>query len=148
MSYVNLIALNIESMNVQLKWSEEDRKFEGTGETGYKIQLDSSNESGPSPMTVLLHAVAACSAIDMLNILEKMRQKVDSLEVEIKGNRATGDYPRVWEEIHLHFTLSGDLKAENVQKALSLSMDKYCSVSANLKAATKITGDFELRTSV
>lgn len=125
--------------HIHIEWSGEGRHFTGHDPSGPVVQLDGNSKAGSSPMTMLLHAHAACAGIDVVDILQKMRQRIDSFKVEVDAVRAEGDYPRVWEKIHLRFILAGDIAPEKAQKAVSLSTEKYCSVSAMLEKVAEIT---------
>ncbi len=99
---------------------------------------------GPRPMEMLLLGTGACSAYDVLSILKKSRQQVTRCEVELRAERAATD-PKVFTGIHLHFKLSGHkLKARQVERAVSLSADKYCSASIMLGATARISHDYEI----
>jgi putative redox protein len=88
-----------------------------------------------SPMELLLVASAGCTAVDVSDILRKMRKEFDELIVEIEGKRR-GDYPKIYEEVSINYKVYGDdVSRENVEKAVKLSLDKYCSASITLKRA-------------
>ncbi len=94
-----------------------------------------------SPMELLLIAAATCSAIDVVSILRKMRKNFRSLRVEIDGKRR-GDYPRIYEKVRVRYIVEGDVDRESVEKAVKLSLDKYCSASITLmKAGADFTYD-------
>jgi putative redox protein len=95
-------------------------------------------------MQLLLAAIGGCSAIDAVSILEKQKQDLTSLEVEVNGDKqSTGSYSE-YKSIHMHFKLSGDLDQNKVQRALDLSIEKYCSVSKALEKGSDISYDFEI----
>ena len=79
----------------------------------------------------------------MLSMLKKMREEVKSYKVTVNAERAT-EHPMVFTKIHIHYVLEGNLKKENVEKAINLSMDKYCSVTHMLNSTAKITHSFEI----
>ncbi|TVR87623.1 MAG: OsmC family peroxiredoxin [Saprospirales bacterium] len=101
-------------------------------ENGAEIILN-ANGKGISPMDGLLGCVAACSAVDIELILEKMRQKLETLTVEAKGKRADDQTPKFFRKMHLEFKLSGDIKKSAAEKAVRLAVEKYCSVASSLK---------------
>lgn len=119
--------------------------FEAKDEKGHILETDSSQENGGEdfgfrPMQLLLAALGSCSAIDMVSILNKQRQTVETFSIKIEGERQKDVIPSLWESIHVTFTLSGEVEAEKAQKAATLSMEKYCSVAETLRrGGTKIT---------
>ena len=137
-------------MNTEVKvnWLSKDQHFEATNEEGGKIRMDGSTsigglEGGMSPLQLLLAGVGGCSSIDVLAILEKQKQEVRDLKVQVQADkqRVNNSYS-VFKTIHLHFELKGDLDAKKVERAISLSIDKYCSVSKALEKDSEITYDF------
>ena len=94
-----------------------------------------------TPMELLLIAAATCSAIDVVSILRKMRKNLRSLKVEIDGKRRN-EYPKIYEEVRVKYIVEGDVDRASVEKAVKLSLDKYCSASITLmKAGAKFTYD-------
>jgi putative redox protein len=94
-------------------------------------------------MEMLLAALGACTATDVVMILAKKRQKLDSLEIEISGERAE-DSPRVWTKLELVYKLRGTLDEKAVKDAIHLSESKYCSVSAMLQKTAAVTFRYEI----
>ena len=95
-------------------------------------------------MEMLLLGTGGCSSIDVMLILQKMRQQVSDCHVEIEAERAASE-PKVFTKIHLHFVVKGKgIKAEAVEKAVKLSAEKYCSASIMLGATAAMTHDFEI----
>ena len=112
--------------------------FLGETPSGHKIQMDASEEvggqnSGARPTELLLSAVAGCTGIDIISILQKMRLEPTSFHMDVKGDRAE-NHPKRFTLIHIHYALEGDLPEEKVVRAIELSHDKYCSVSHSLNA--------------
>ena len=95
-------------------------------------------------MELLLFGAAACSCIDIVSILKKMRQDLKDLKVDVEGNRVAEGHPKVFTDIHLHYKFWGDLNPDKVEQALKLSLEKYCSVSAMLEKTAKITYDYTI----
>src|SRR3972149_55810 len=87
---------------------------------------------GPGPMELILLGVGGCTAIDIVDILEKERETVEAFRVEMEAEKAP-EPPAVFTRIHMKYVLRGDLKAANVERAIDLSMEKYCSASIMLK---------------
>ena len=101
-------------------------------------------EGGISPMKLLLLSVAGCTAYDVVMILQKMREPIEGLEVEISGERRE-EHPRIYKKIHLHYKIYGDVKEEKAKRAIELSQDKYCSASAHVKlSGAEVTYSFEV----
>ncbi|MDA8621575.1 OsmC family protein [Psychrosphaera sp.] len=132
-------------MKANVSWLE-GMAFEGTTESGHKIVLDGSNPgTAPSPMEMVLLSAATCSAIDVVSILEKARQNVKNVEVDIDAERAE-TVPKVFTKIHLTFIVTGTNVSENhVERAVRLSADKYCSVAKMLEASVEISHSFEIK---
>ena len=113
-----------------------------------RIESDSCSlilgEGGISPMKLLLLSVAGCTAYDVVMILQKMREPIKGLEVEISGERRE-DHPRIYRKVHLHYRIRGNVKEEKAKRAIELSQDKYCSASAHMKlSGTELTYSFEI----
>ncbi|ASJ02655.1 osmotically inducible protein OsmC [Thermococcus profundus] len=101
-------------------------------------------EGGISPMKLLLLSVAGCTAYDVVMILQKMREPIEGLEVEISGERRE-EHPRIYKKVHLHYRVYGNVKEEKVKRAIELSQDKYCSASAHVKlSGAELTYSFEI----
>ena len=95
-------------------------------------------------MELMLLGTAGCSAYDVVSILEKQRQRIEDVQVEVDADRAETD-PKVFTRIHLHFIVKGrGVGAAKVEKAIALSVDKYCSASAMMAATAEVTHDFEV----
>ena len=100
---------------------------------------------GPRPMEMVLIGTGGCTAYDVVAILKKQLQQITDCVAEIQAERADTD-PKVFTKIHFHFIVSGkDLKAEQVERAINLSAEKYCSASIMLGKTADITHDFEIQ---
>jgi len=132
----------MQTASVKWKGGEE---FLATMPSGNVVSFDASSEhkNGPSPMETLLGALGACTAVDVILILEKKRQKAASLEVSVSGERAS-EPPTVWTKIDMVYRLSGKLDEKAVRNAIELSQTKYCSVAGMLGKTAKITYRYEL----
>ncbi len=111
-------------------WTGSNLEFDATMGSGYQFKMSSNPgaESG-SPMEMLLAGVVGCTGIDVVSILQKMRQTVHGVDVEIKALRAE-DYPMVYTEAELVYTVRGEnIDPQAVEKAIALSEEKYCSAS-------------------
>ncbi len=101
-------------------------------------------EGGISPMKLLLLSVAGCTAYDVVMILQKMREPLKGLEIEISGERRE-EHPRIYSRIHIHYRIYGNVEEEKAKRAIELSQDKYCSASAHMKlSGTELTYSFEV----
>jgi putative redox protein len=135
-------------MKTRIKWVE-DRTFIGESGSGHKIVLGTAfglegRSPGPSPMELVLIGLGGCSVYDVVHILEKAREAIEDVTVELEAERAPQD-PKVFSRIHMHFVVKGRrLAAEKVERAIALSVEKYCSASAMIAKTAMITHDFEV----
>jgi len=127
-----------------IKWAGKER-FEALGPSGHTVLMDSDRESnsGPGPMEMLLMALGACTATDVVIILEKKRQKLHSLEVVCSGERAP-DPPKVWATLDVLFRVRGEVDENALKHAIELTREKYCSVAAMLNKTAKISWRYEI----
>ncbi len=127
-----------------VKWIGE-QKFTATSPSGHSITLDSDRESNkaPGPMELVLMALGACTATDIVIILEKKRQKLASLEVVCSGERAA-EPPTVWTKLEILYRLQGQLDDAAVKQAIQLSEEKYCSVAAMLRKTAALSWRYEI----
>jgi putative redox protein len=137
-------------MKVQLQRLDDAFQFEAKNETGNSVIFDIGPESGGKgngirPMQSLLMALGGCSAIDIIIILKKQKQEITDFRIEIDGEREKGKEPSLWQTVHAIYHLSGNIDPEKAKRAVALSMEKYCSVSATLeKADAKITWEVRI----
>jgi putative redox protein len=119
--------------------------FTGQNSTGGQVQMgDLEGQPGIGPMQLLLVALAGCTGMDIISILEKKRQKPVDFQVKVRGKRAT-DYPMIWTDIEVTYLLWGDhLKEKDVEQAIRLSEEKYCSVGLMLGASARITSSYQI----
>ena len=125
--------------------------FLGTNARGNTVHMDTSVEQGGSgqgagPMEMLIMALGGCSGIDILSILRKGRQQVDSFSVDLTAERAEGKIPSPFTKIHAHYALTGELESEKVRRAIELSIEKYCSVAKTLASTAEITFSYTVNT--
>ncbi len=125
-----------------LDWNGK-MKFAAHAPSGHDIVLDSSPDVGGEntaarPMEVLLAALAGCTAMDVISILEKMKTPPKNFRIDIDYTKAK-EHPKIYTSIHLKYVFSGNVPKENAEKAVNLSQTKYCSASAMLKKATDLT---------
>ena len=127
-------------------WSGSDLQFSGTLGSGYQFELNSSaGVGGGSPMEFLLAGVVGCTAMDVISILQKMRQKVHNFSVEISGVRAEA-HPKVYTEVTITYIVQGEsVSQESVARAIELSETVYCSASQMFRrSGTKITSSYRI----
>ena len=135
-------------MKARIKWVEQV-SFLGETESGHAVLMDGPPEGGgrnlgPRPMEMVLLGTGGCTTYDVIHILKKGRQQVTDCVVDIQADRANED-PKVFTKIHFHFIVTGkDLKHEQVERAIKLSAEKYCSASIMLGKVADITHDFEI----
>ena len=135
-------------MQVRIKWFEQ-RAFQAETGSGHSLTMDGPPEHGgrnlaARPMEMVLVGLGGCSAFDVVEILEKSRQKVKDCQIEIDAERAD-DIPAVFTKIHMHFIIDGDeLNEKHVKRAVELSAEKYCSVAKMLRPNVEITYDYEM----
>lgn len=132
-------------MKINAVW-EGQHKFLATGETGFSVLMDTGvvdggEGKGPKPLELPLMGLAGCSGVDVVAILKKMREPLDSLKIEIDSDRNSTE-PKRFTAIRLLFKVEGEVKPASLEKAINLSLEKYCSVSNSLNA--RITYAYEV----
>jgi putative redox protein len=135
-------------MKTVLEWKQGYR-FDAALDSGAALTFDNAEDdetpAGPSPMEAFLASLAACTAMDVIGILEKKRQNVESYRIEIEADRnSPGDWPRPFKSFRLNHIVSGDVDENALARAIELSEDKYCSVSATLKITPPITNTWTI----
>ncbi|HRV64464.1 MAG TPA: OsmC family protein [Albidovulum sp.] len=134
-------------MKARVKWAEA-RTFVGEATTGHKIAFgtgyNDGPKPGPSPMELLLIGTGGCAAYDVVSILEKGRERIEDVAVELDAERAETE-PKVFTRIHMHFVVKGrGIDPKKVERAINLSVEKYCSASAMMAATARMSHDFEV----
>ena len=135
-------------METSLVWAG-GAAFIGTSSGGHKVVIDGPPEGGgrdlgPRPMEMLLLGLGACSSYDIVSILRKARQDITDCRVSLKAKRAD-EIPSVFTEIHMHYHVLGKVISEKqVEKAIKLSAEKYCSASIMLGKTARITHSFDV----
>lgn len=129
-------------MNIKLSRIQGYR-FEAVNNQGHRAFIDIAAASGGSdqgirPMEMLLMSLAGCSGVDVVMILEKGRQPLEGLTIEVDGQRKDA-VPATFETIHVTFTATGGVPYDKLERAVNLSMEKYCSVAFMLRETAKIT---------
>jgi putative redox protein len=135
-------------MKARIKWVE-NACLMAEAESGHGVVMDGAPEIGGRnlgirPMEMLLMGLGGCTAMDVLNILKKQRQNVTDCVIEVSGERQE-QHPKIFTNIHIHYIITGrDLKNTSVKRAVDLSAESYCSVSAMLGKSANITHDYEI----
>lgn len=136
-------------MHVDVSWLG-DKQFEAINEENVKFRMDAKKKSGgsgdyASPTDHLLAATASCTGIDVVSILQKMRQEFRLLRIEVDGTQSE-EHPKYFTQIHIKYIIEGDnLDRGKVEQAVALSQDKYCSVRATLSDKCKVTTEIILK---
>ena len=123
--------------------------FIGKSESNHWVIMDTTKKIGGEeasvrPMELILIGLGGCTGVDVISILNKMRVKLDKFEVNIEAEQAE-DYPKVFKKIHIEYIFHGkDLKKENLERAIKLSQEKYCSVSAMLRNTAELTYSYKI----
>jgi len=136
-------------IKIELSRLDGDFNMEAVNDTGNKILLDGSpndggHNRGMRPMQTLLAAMGGCSAIDVISILRKQREDLKDIKITVTGEREKDAVPSLYTEVHAHFRLFGNINKDKAEKAVSLSVEKYCSVAKTLEKNAKITYSFEV----
>jgi putative redox protein len=136
-------------IKIELNRLNDAFHFEAINENGNKVHIDASPDIGGTnqgmrPMQMLLAAMGGCSAIDVINILKKQKQDLKDIKVTVTGEREKDAVPSLYTEVHAHFRLFGGLDKDKANKAVTLSVEKYCSVAKTLEANAKITYSVEI----
>lgn len=131
-------------MKITIKRTDDDFAMEAKNEEGNVIHMDGpphlgGHDTGFRPTQLLLAAVGGCSAIDVVMILKKQKQRIDSFEIEVDGEKEAVEEYSLFRNIVIHFKLKGEIELEKAERAVKLSIDKYCSVSKTLEPTAKIT---------
>ncbi|MBI3592728.1 MAG: OsmC family protein [Nitrospirae bacterium] len=135
-------------VNAKVKWVK-GLQFVGESGTNHAIVMDADtevggNNTGMRPMELLLIGLGGCSGMDVASILQKKKQQVTDIDINVKGEK-TDTYPKKFTEIGIEFIVSGkDLSEEAVKRAVELSMEKYCSVKATLEGTAKINFSYKI----
>jgi putative redox protein len=135
-------------MRVNVSWLEKSA-FAGRSESNHWIVMDSTFNGGhgaaPSPMEYVLMGLGGCTGIDIVSILEKMRQEVTGIQMEIEGERAK-EHPGVFVKVRIKYIITGrDLDPGRVRAAIELSDEEYCSIGAMLKKSAEYSYELEVR---
>ena len=137
-------------MEAKVKWTGK-RSFLGETESGHKVKMDIAIEkggenTGPTPVQLMLVTLGACTGIDVALILEKKRVELEGLEIKLEAEQAES-HPKVFKKINLEFIFQGkDLKEADLENAIELSKNKYCSIGAMLEKTAEINYTWTIKT--
>lgn len=128
------------------------RQWVGTDEAGHSVVMDSlpaphgvGEGSGIRPIEIVLHALAACTGMDVIGILEKKRQDVRGIEIVVTADQREDEFPKIYTDVRIEYIITGyDLDASAVERAIELSESKYCSVGGMLSEQVKRTTTFRI----
>jgi putative redox protein len=136
-------------MKIYLQSTDQPARFEASNERGHTVVVEGSSKFGgkdtaPSPVELLVMSQAGCTAIDVVTILQKMKQPIENLEIISEVFRTPGQIPNIINSLHLHFKIHGAVDSSKAEKAISMSIEKYCPVSKMIDQVVKITHTFEI----
>jgi putative redox protein len=137
-------------VTIEVKLASPDFGFDGSDASGHVVKMDTSTADGGknygvSPMQSLLVALGGCSGIDIVGILKKKKQAFTTIAMTIKGTREPGKLPSLWQTIHIQFAIGGNVDRAKAEHAITLSIDKYCSVAETLRrSGSSITWTLDL----
>jgi len=138
----------MSQMKARVKWVEQ-RTFLGESGSGHTVVMDGAPEAGGRdlgvrPMEMLLLGLGGCTAFDVIDILQRGREPVDDLAIEIEGERSD-EIPKIFNKINVRYIVTGTgLNPEKVDRAVKLSAEKYCSATIMLGAVAEITHDIKI----
>jgi putative redox protein len=136
-------------VKIEINKVDADFRMEAINEKGNSLYMDAGeadggHDSAMRPMQLLLAAMGGCSAIDLIGILRKQREPLNDLKITVTGEREQGVVPALYTAVHAHFKLFGDINKEKAERAVMLSVEKYCSVAKTLEKSAVVTHSFEI----
>jgi putative redox protein len=136
-------------MKVTLERVNNSFQFDAIGSAGVPVSIDASpqiggHNKGARPMELLLMGLGGCSGIDIIEILKKQKQKLELFKIVIEAERMPNKVPSLFQSVHIHFKLGGELNKKLVERAINLSLEKYCSVGAILSKTVEINYSYEI----
>ena len=138
-------------MKVALNRVDDGFHFEGEGSSSVKVHIDGSPDiggknAGARPMELVLMGLGSCGAMDIISILKKQKEELNDIKIIINAERDNNNTPAVFTEINIEFLFYGNLNETKVERAVNLSMQKYCSVSAMLEKTALISYSYQIIT--
>jgi len=133
-------------MKITIDRLNDDTYMEARNEYGNAVHIDGAKENaqGVRPMQLLLMAVGSCSAIDIIGILKKQKQNPEDFKIEVDGEREKMGTYSLFRKIHIHYKFYGDIDEKKAERAINLSLDKYCSASKTLEHTAEINYSFSI----
>lgn len=136
-------------MKIEINRLNDGFHMEAVNDSGNTVHIDASPDIGGTnkgmrPMQLLLTALGACGTIDIIAILRKQRQDLKDIRITVTGEREPGKSPAPFIGAHIHVRLFGNIDRDKAEKAVSLAIEKYCSVAETIKETTTITHSFEI----
>ncbi|AEI49942.1 OsmC family protein [Runella slithyformis] len=138
-------------MKVELVRVDDGFHFEATGSSDQKVHTDASpalggKNAGVRPMELLLMGLGSCSAIDVVLVLKKQRQEVLDFRISVEGERTKEDGTErsPFRKVHIHYFFRGNLDRAKVERAVKLSMEKYCSATAQFEPLAELTHEITI----
>jgi putative redox protein len=136
-------------MKIELNRVSDTFHLEAVNEGGNTVDIDASPDIGGTnkgmrPMQLVLTALGACSSIDVINILKKQKQELKDIKITVTGEREKDAVPSLFVEAHIHFKLFGNIDEDKARKAVSLAVEKYCSVAKTLESTAQVTHSLEI----
>src|SRR5688572_1893461 len=136
-------------IKIELNRLNDAFHFVAANENGNTVHIDASPDIGGTnqgmrPMQMLLASLGGCSAIDIVNILKKQKQELRDIKVTVTGEREQGAVPSLFTQVHAHYKLFGNLDHDKANKAVTLSVEKYCSVAKTIEKTAQVTYSFEI----
>ncbi len=129
-----------------VKWTGK-QQFVGTDSTRHSVVMstqDQENATGMKPAEMLLVALGGCTGVDVVSILQKSRQNLAGLEIELTGEQ-DADPPWVYRQIHIEYRMHGSgLSREAIERAIRLSEEKYCSIRATIAGTAEVTSSYTI----
>lgn len=127
---------------------DEPFHLRASNDLGNTVDIDGApdiggTDKGMRPMQLLLTSMGACSAMDVIHIMRKQRQELRDIHISVKGERVEA-HPRIFTDIHMHFDLFGEVDPVKAEKAVSLSVEKYCTAVRMVEKVAKVTYDYTI----
>jgi putative redox protein len=138
----------VDQTSVSVRWMD-GYTFLASNQKGYSILMDAPVDEGDVPLSIspaqtLLAALGGCTGIDVVSIMKKMRQNMTGLRIEVTGDRTPG-YPKYFKEIHVKYVVEGKgINKAALERAISLSEEKYCTVSNTVNGKAKVDWSYEI----
>jgi putative redox protein len=134
-----------EDMHVDLKWNEK-MSFTATADSGHPVEMDAAPAAGGEdkavrPKELVLQGLAGCTAMDVISILKKMQLTPESMRIEVDAPLSE-EHPKVFTKIHLKYFVKGNIPEDRLKRAIELSQDLYCGVSAMLRKGCEVTYEY------